>query len=57
LRAILMKRDASREDEIEALVDEMLGHFEERYPKTLRLTSGVCEMKRSIFTPDKITEK
>ena len=47
LRAILMKRDASREDEIDALVDEMLRHFEEGYPKTLRLTLGVCEMLKA----------
>ena len=44
LRAILMGRDSSREDEIETLVNRMLTHFEEAYPKTLRPTHGVYEM-------------
>ena len=43
-RAVLVRNATDRRGEIEGLVCEMIEHFEQEYPKTLRLTPGVVHM-------------
>ncbi len=43
-RAVLEEKAPERRGEIEGLVCEMIEHFEQEFPKTLRLTPGVVQM-------------
>ncbi|MDE0299767.1 MAG: HAD family hydrolase [Candidatus Poribacteria bacterium] len=44
LKEILTTKDASRKDEVPALVNRMMRRFKLEYTNTLRLTPGICEM-------------